>query len=90
MATTRSEAGIPAGDPMQEERSAPPASTFIIRFWHEWAGDDGHSRWRGRIEHLQSAQRLDFVHIADVLAFLSRCGIAMDPESRCPRNAQGP
>jgi hypothetical protein len=88
MAKTRSEAGIPTGNRMPEERSAPPASTFVIRFWHEWAEDRGHDRWRGRIEHLQGAQRLDFVRIADVLVFLSRCGIAMDLHNRCPRNGR--
>jgi len=54
------------------------AATFVIRFWREW------SRWRGRIEHVQSGQRADFLGVKTLMAFLDRFGIRpeADPASR--------
>lgn len=46
---------------------------FIVRFWREQAGVE--SRWRGRIEHVESGQRADFLTIDQMLAFLQRMGV---------------
>ena len=58
---------------MVELSSVPPVSTFVIRFWREWSA--AASRWRGRIEHVQSGQHADFVELAGVLEFLQRLGV---------------
>jgi hypothetical protein len=49
------------------------SSTFVLRFWREWTGAE--SRWRGRIEHVQSGQRTDFLALEGLLHFLRRFGI---------------
>jgi hypothetical protein len=54
-------------------------STFIVRFWREQAGAE--SRWRGRIEHVQSGQRADFLAIEDLLRFFRRFGICSEHPS---------
>ena len=51
-------------------------STFIVRFWREWTGAE--TRWRGRIEHVQSGQRADFLALAALLSFFRRFGIQME------------
>ena len=51
----------------------PPASTFVIRFWCEWSVSG--SRWRGRIEHVQSGQRADFVELQGILEFVRAFGV---------------
>lgn len=48
------------------------SSTFVLRFWREQAGAE--ARWRGRIEHVQSGQRQDFLDVAGLLGFLERFG----------------
>jgi hypothetical protein len=53
--------------------SIPSASTFVIRFWCEWSVSG--SRWRGRIEHVQSGQRAEFVELQDILEFVWGFGI---------------
>ncbi len=60
----------------------PPAETttgtFVVRFWHEWSGEEW--RWRGRIEHVESGRRADFLGFEGLLAFLDRFGIgSRDP-----------
>lgn len=50
-------------------------TTFVVRFWREWTGTE--SRWRGRIEHVQSGQRADFLRLDDMLDFLQRMGVAI-------------
>ena len=58
---------------MAERAQVPPASTFVIRFWHEWSVSG--SRWRGRIEHVQSGQRTDFVELQSILEFVRAFGV---------------
>jgi hypothetical protein len=58
---------------MAEPSGAPPASTFVIRFWREWSAAG--SRWRGRIEHVQSGQRADFVKLESTLDFVRSLGV---------------
>jgi hypothetical protein len=48
-------------------------TTFIVRFWREWTGAE--ARWRGRIEHVQSGQRAEFLHLDDMLRFLRQMGV---------------
>jgi len=55
-----------------------PASTFVIRFWREWSATTG--RWRGRIEHVQSGQRADFVQVEDILRFVRGFGVMADDQ----------
>jgi hypothetical protein len=57
----------------------PPAAdttattTFVVYFWREWTGTE--ARWRGRVEHVQSGQRADFLDVEGLLGFLGRFGI---------------
>lgn len=50
-------------------------TTFIVRFWREWTGAE--ARWRGRIEHVQSGQRQDFLCLDDMLRFLRQMGVTL-------------
>ncbi len=61
---------------MVESSSMPPASTFVIRFWREWSAST--ARWRGRIEHVQSGQRADFVEPEGILDFVRGLGVMVD------------
>lgn len=61
---------------MAERSWVPPASTFVIRFWREWSTATG--RWRGRIEHVQSGQRADFVGLEGILEFVQGFGVMAD------------
>lgn len=54
------------------------AATFIIRFWQEWSGTE--SRWRGRIEHVQSGQRADFLGVEGLIGFFDRFGISREAD----------
>jgi hypothetical protein len=58
--------------------SIPPASTFVIRFWCEWSVSG--SRWRGRIEHVQSGQRTDFVELQGILEFVQAFGVMAEDQ----------
>jgi len=58
---------------MAERSRTAPASTFVIRFWREWSATQG--RWRGRIEHVQSGQRADFVGLEGISDFVRGFGI---------------
>jgi hypothetical protein len=53
-----------------ESPPTPPISTFVVRMWHEWSVDG--SRWRGRIEHLQSGESAAFLDLEGALAFIRR------------------
>jgi hypothetical protein len=55
------------------EPSAETTATFVVRFWREWSGTE--ARWRGRIEHVQSGRRADFLEVEGLLGFLERFGI---------------
>jgi predicted ester cyclase len=48
-------------------------TTFVLRFWREWTGSE--ARWRGRIEHVQSGRRSDFLGVGELLGFLEGFGI---------------
>ena len=60
--------------------SIPPASTFVLRFWCEWSASG--SRWRGRIEHVQSGQRADFVELQSILEFVRDLGVMAEDQIR--------
>lgn len=49
--------------------TSPPQNTFVVRFWWELQED---SRWRGRIEHLQSGTGTTFDDAGQLLAFIER------------------
>ncbi|HEM61496.1 MAG TPA: hypothetical protein ENO24_04325 [Chloroflexi bacterium] len=68
---------------MAEPSRSSPASTFVIRFWRDWSAGAG--RWRGRIEHVQSGERADFVHPEDILRFLRGFGIMPDDQASPPQ-----
>jgi hypothetical protein len=70
---------------MAEPSRISPASTFVIRFWREWSASA--ARWRGRIEHVQSGQRADFVQPEDILRFVGGFGI-MSNDQTSPPEAQ--
>ena len=58
---------------MSELSSFPQASIFVLRFWRESSGAG--ARWRGRIEHVRSAESAAFGDLDGMLAFLGRFGI---------------
>jgi hypothetical protein len=55
---------------------SPPASTFVLRFWREWSAAG--SRWRGRIEHVQSGESAVSLDLQGILDFIERCGVMPD------------
>jgi hypothetical protein len=55
---------------MTEPSPVPPISTFVVHFWHEWSAAG--SRWRGRIEHVQSGESTAFVGLGGMLDFIRR------------------
>jgi len=61
---------------MGEPTGVPPASTFVIRFWHEWSAAG--SRWRGRIEHVQSGTSATCLDLQGILGFIQRYGVMVD------------
>ena len=63
---------------MAESPSVPPASTFVVRFWREWSAAG--SRWRGRIEHVQSGESAAFLDLNGMLDFVRRSGAMADDE----------
>jgi hypothetical protein len=70
---------------MAELDPVPPLSTFVVRFWREWSAAG--SRWRGRIEHLQSGQRAVFLDVDGMLDFIRRFGVMVDEEPRLGRGS---
>ena len=65
--------------------SAGTTTTFVVRFWREWTG--AKSRWRGRVEHVQSGQQASFLKIDDLLDFFERFGIdGEDPPANTSEN----
>jgi len=58
----------------------PPVSTFVVRFWQEWSAAG--SRWRGRIEHVQSGESAAFLDVDGMLDFVRRVGVMQDGKSR--------
>lgn len=61
---------------MAEPSFIPPASTFILRFW--WDRTDGESRWRGRIEHVQSGESASCLDLEGILRFIQDLGVMAD------------
>ena len=64
---------------MTESSPVPPISTFVVRFWQEWSAAG--SRWRGRIEHVQSGESAAFLGLDEMLDFVRRVGIMRGDES---------
>jgi hypothetical protein len=65
---------------MAESFPIPPASTFVVRVWHEWTAEG--PRWRGRIEHVQSGEAAAFLELEAMLRFLRRFGVGVDDRAR--------
>jgi hypothetical protein len=64
---------------MTEPSPVPPISTFVVRFWHEWSAAG--SRWRGRIEHVQSGEATAFLDLDTMLDFVRGFGVMADDQS---------
>jgi hypothetical protein len=71
---------------MAESSLVPPVSTFVIRFWQEWSAAG--SRWRGRIEHVQSEESAAFLDMNGMLDFVRRIGVMQGDESRLVREEE--
>jgi hypothetical protein len=65
---------------MAESSPVSPVSTFVVRFWQEWSAAG--SRWRGRIEHVQSGQSAAFLGLDEMLDFVRSFGAMPDDESQ--------
>ncbi len=65
---------------MTESSPVPPISTFVVRFWQEWSAAG--SRWRGRIEHVQSGDNATFLDLDEMLEFIRRIGVMGGDESQ--------
>jgi hypothetical protein len=65
---------------MTEPSSFPPVSTLVIRLWREWSVAG--SRWRGRIQHVQSGESAAFLDLEGMLDFLRRFGVKAEDDSR--------
>ncbi|MBL7184584.1 MAG: hypothetical protein ISS50_09080 [Anaerolineae bacterium] len=72
---------------MAEPSPVPPASTFVVRFWQEWSAAG--SRWRGRIEHVQSGESATFLGLDEMLDFVRRIGVMGGDERRPAGEAEG-
>ena len=59
----------------QSSSGTTATTTFVVRFWREWTGAE--ARWRGRIEHVPSGRRADFLAIDEMLDFLRQMGITI-------------
>lgn len=46
--------------------------SFIVRLWVEPLREEGESRWRGQIEHVESGDKAHFELPATLLTFLAR------------------
>ena len=71
---------------MTEPSPVPPISTFVVRFWQEWSAAG--SRWRGRIEHVQSGESAAFLGVDEMLDFVRRVGVMQGDESRLAGEAE--
>ncbi len=51
-----------------------PQNTFIVRFWWERRGEGTEQKpiWRGRVEHVQSGERMAFNEVGELLVFIGR------------------
>ena len=71
---------------MAEPSPVPPISTFVVRFWQEWSA--GGSRWRGRIEHVQSQESATFLGLDEMLRFVRSVGVMQGYESRSAKKEE--
>jgi len=71
---------------MAESSPLPPISTFVVRFWQEWSATG--SRWRGRIEHVQSGESAAFLGLDEMLDFVRRVGVMSSNERRLARKEE--
>ncbi|MEA3335706.1 MAG: hypothetical protein U9R25_07315 [Chloroflexota bacterium] len=53
----------------------PTMTTFVVRFWREWSA--GETRWRGRVEHVASGRRKDFLQLEDMFDFFECFGVGL-------------
>jgi hypothetical protein len=67
--------------------TAPPASTFIVRFWCE--GGAGGSQWRCQIRHVQSGESAYCLDLESVLGFIQYLGVMTDKQA-LPSEKQAP
>jgi hypothetical protein len=72
---------------MAESPSVPPISTFVVRFWREWSVAG--SRWRGRIEHVQSGKSATFSDLKGLLHFIRKVGIMANNASSTGEEVHG-
>jgi hypothetical protein len=63
---------------MSESLSA--TNTFVLRFWLERSIST--ARWRGRIEHIPSGKRSEFLRVEELLKFLWKFEISLDDSIR--------
>ena len=71
---------------MPESTPVPPISTVVVRFWQEWSAAG--SRWRGRIEHVQSGECATFLDLDEMLDFVHHIGVMGGDESRPARKEE--
>lgn len=86
---TRCRRRSPAGETqlqMAEPSLVASISTFVVRFWREWSIVG--SRWRGRIEHVESGESVAFVDVGAMLDFLRRLGVVPSGRSEAASNEQ--
>ena len=65
---------------MAESSPVSPMSIFVVRFWQEWSAAG--SRWRGRIEHVQSGESAAFLGLDGMLDFIRSFGTMADDASQ--------
>jgi hypothetical protein len=65
----------PTPEILPPDLGTPAAAALDNGFWREWTGAE--SRWRGRVEHVQSGQRADFLYLDDMLRFLRQMGVTL-------------
>jgi hypothetical protein len=53
---------------------------FVVRLWFE--GSNDHGQWRGRVEHVDTGQRLYFASLGDLTEFIQHRLGRPEPERR--------
>jgi hypothetical protein len=71
---------------MIESPPVPPISTFVVRFWREWS--TAGSRWRGRIDHVQSGQSAAFLDLDEMLKFVRFIGVMGNAKGQLARKEE--
>jgi hypothetical protein len=62
-----------------------PCIAFVVRFWRERSAAG--SRWRGRIEHVQSGESASCLDLEGILVFIQDLGVMTDPSGEDPAGA---